>query len=79
MSNKYDDEESEAEANRCGLGLFSPDWIQKHATKRMFIIVFGILGVIQSMSWAYFSATLTTLEKRFRLSSRTAGQFLISR
>lgn len=59
---------------RCGLGCFTPDWIQQFATKRAFMVVFTLLGVIQGMSWSYFSATISTLEKRFKISSETAGK-----
>jgi hypothetical protein len=60
-------------AERCGIGCFSPSWIQKLATKQAFMIVFSLLAIIQSMSWSYFTATITTLEKRFKISSQTAG------
>lgn len=68
-----DRELEESSDYRCGLGCFSPDWIQPFATKRVFMIVFSLLGVIQGMSWSYFSATISTLEKRFKISSETAG------
>jgi len=62
------------ELNKCGMGCFKPEWIQRFATKRAFMLVFSILAVIQGMSWAYFTATITTLEKRFKISSQTAGR-----
>lgn len=61
----------------CGFGSFHPEWLQKFASKKSFMIVFSILAIIQSMCWAYFTATITTLEKRLKISSQTAGkQFL---
>ncbi|ODM96224.1 Solute carrier organic anion transporter family member 1C1, partial [Orchesella cincta] len=73
--NGLDDEEDEDDNKdmRCGLGCFSPEWIQPYATKPVFMVVFTLLGVIQGMSWSYFTATITTLEKRFKISSQTAG------
>ncbi|CAL8072089.1 unnamed protein product [Orchesella dallaii] len=71
-SNTDDDEENHKDM-RCGLGCFSPEWIQSYATKRVFMVVFTLLGVIQGMTWSYFTATITTLEKRFKISSQTAG------
>ena len=60
--------------HRCGLGPFQPAWLQRFATKQVFMLVFSVLSVIQGMSWAYSTATITTLEKRFKISSRTIGK-----
>jgi len=35
--------------------------------------VYGLLGTIQAMAYIYFVATLTTLEKRFKIPSKTTG------
>jgi hypothetical protein len=64
----------DSDSTRCGIGCFKPSWIQMFATKRAFMLVFSVLAVIQGMSWAYFTATITTLEKRFKISSQTAGK-----
>jgi hypothetical protein len=58
----------------CGFGPFRPEWIQRFATKKAFMVVFTLLGVIQGMTWSYFTATISTLEKRFKISSQTAGK-----
>lgn len=58
----------------CGIGPFKPEWMQKFASKKAFMLVFSLLAIIQSMCWAYFTATITTLEKRFKISSQTAGE-----
>ena len=61
-------------ADTCGLGpCFRPAWLQKFATPRFFLIVYGLLGTIQAMAYIYFVATLTTLEKRFKIPSKTTG------
>lgn len=61
-------------ADTCGLGpCFRPAWLQKFATHRSFLIVYGLLGTIQAMAYVYFVATLTTLEKRFKIPSKTTG------
>lgn len=74
---KSDYSQDEDQDMRCGLGCFSPDWIQQFATKKAFLVVFSLLGVIQGMTWSYFTATITTLEKRFKISSQTAGKSII--
>jgi hypothetical protein len=62
-------------ADTCGLGpCFRPTWLRKYATPRSFLIVYGLLGTIQAMAYIYFVATLTTLEKRFRIPSKTTGK-----
>jgi hypothetical protein len=35
--------------------------------------VYGLLGTIQAVAFVYFVATLTTLEKRFKIPSKTTG------
>ncbi|XP_030564962.1 solute carrier organic anion transporter family member 2A1 [Drosophila novamexicana] len=57
----------------CGLGKWHPAWLQKYATTKWFIGVYGLLGTIQAMSYMYFIVTLTTLEKRFKIPSQTTG------
>ncbi|XP_060666847.1 solute carrier organic anion transporter family member 4C1 [Drosophila nasuta] len=57
----------------CGLGNWHPAWLQKYATTKTFIAVYGLLGTIQAMSYMYFMVTLTTLERRFKITSQTTG------
>ncbi|XP_034472756.1 solute carrier organic anion transporter family member 74D [Drosophila innubila] len=57
----------------CGLANWHPPWLQKYATTKSFIAVYGLLGTIQAMSYMYFMVTLTTLEKRFKITSQTTG------
>lgn len=57
----------------CGMANWHPPWLQKYATTKMFMGVYGLLGTIQAMSYMYFIVTLTTLEKRFKIPSQTTG------
>ncbi|KAH8403161.1 hypothetical protein KR222_006204, partial [Zaprionus bogoriensis] len=57
----------------CGLANWHPAWLQKYATTKTFMYVYGLLGTIQAMSYMYFIVTLTTLEKRFKIPSQTTG------
>jgi hypothetical protein len=62
-------------ADTCGLKpCFQPAWLRKYATPRYFLVVYGLLGTIQAMAYIYFVATLTTLEKRFKIPSKTTGR-----
>lgn len=58
----------------CGLAYWHPAWLQKYATTKSFMYVYGLLGTIQAMSYMYFIVTLTTLEKRFKIPSQTTGE-----
>lgn len=60
--------------NSCGLGSYRPQWLQKFANARTFLIVHSILGAVQGISEAYFSVTLTTLEKQYRIRTQTIGK-----
>uniref|UniRef100_A0A0A9XNJ6 Solute carrier organic anion transporter family member n=3 Tax=Lygus hesperus TaxID=30085 RepID=A0A0A9XNJ6_LYGHE len=68
-------EKVEASPNetKCGfLGCYTP-WMQKLASKKVFLVVYGLLGMNQAASGSYFVATLTTFEKRFKLPSTYSG------
>ncbi|XP_063222181.1 solute carrier organic anion transporter family member 74D-like [Bacillus rossius redtenbacheri] len=62
--------------HRCGVGPFHPKWLQKLANTKCFLVVYSILGTVQGMSHIYSSTTLTTIEKRFKIPSRTLGVLL---
>lgn len=57
----------------CGFSCWHPEFLQRFATTKSFIIVYGILGTIQAMGYIYFVMTLQTIEKRFAISSKTMG------
>lgn len=63
---------------RCGCGPFRPDWLQKFATSRFYAIVFGLLGVSQGAYRSYMVGTLSSVEKRFSISSRVSSIILIA-
>lgn len=58
----------------CGLAKWHPTWMQRFATSKSFMLVYGLLGTIQAMSYMYFVVTLTTIEKRFKIPSQTTGK-----
>lgn len=59
--------------NTCGLGNFRPKWLRRFATVKSFMAVYGLLGTIQAMAFVYLVVTLTTMEKRFKIPSKTTG------
>lgn len=64
------------EDSKCGLCGIYPKWLEGRATAKVFIIVYGLLGTVQSMAFVYVMVTLTTLEKRFKIPSQTTGIIL---
>jgi hypothetical protein len=58
----------------CGLSwLGHPKFLQKYATTKTFIVVYGVLGTFQAMGFVYFMMTLQTIENRFKIPSQTTG------
>ncbi|XP_008556460.1 solute carrier organic anion transporter family member 74D-like [Microplitis demolitor] len=57
----------------CGIGLFRGPNLQKFANKKAYVFLYGVLGCIFSASYAYFNGTITTIEKRFKIPSKTTG------
>ncbi|KAK6619421.1 hypothetical protein RUM43_012178 [Polyplax serrata] len=61
------------EETTCGLWCFKSSFLQKFANKKVYVLLYGLLGCFNSATYAYFNGTITSLEKRFRISSRTTG------
>lgn len=57
----------------CGIWWFKGPLLQKLANKKAYVFLYGVLGCIFSASYAYFNGTITTIEKRFKIPSRTTG------
>ena len=62
------------EETTCGFGPVRSAWLQKFANKKAYVFIYGLLGCTFSASYAYFNGTITTLEKRFKIPSRTTGK-----
>jgi len=58
----------------CGYGPFRGKFLQRFATKKCYILVYGILGLVNSARWSYFNGTINTMEKRFKIPSKTLGK-----
>ncbi|XP_034947895.1 solute carrier organic anion transporter family member 74D-like [Chelonus insularis] len=57
----------------CGIGFLRGPNLQRFANKKAYVFLYGILGCIFSASFAYFNGTITTIEKRFKIPSKTTG------
>uniref|UniRef100_A0A170VWQ2 Organic anion transporting polypeptide 58da n=1 Tax=Triatoma infestans TaxID=30076 RepID=A0A170VWQ2_TRIIF len=47
--------------------------MQRFANKKAYVFLYGLLGCIFSAAYSYFNGIITTLEKRFRIPSKTMG------
>lgn len=61
------------EDTRCGFGFLKGEWIQNLASKKSFLFVHTLTGVIYSSSFYYYSGTLSTLEKHYKFTSTQIG------
>lgn len=43
------------------------------ANQTAYVLLYGIVGCIFSMTYAYFNGTITTIEKRFKIPSKNTG------
>ncbi|XP_046981251.1 solute carrier organic anion transporter family member 74D-like [Schistocerca americana] len=57
----------------CGLGRWTPAWLQPLASKKAYVLLHGLIGMNTFALGSYFVATISTLEKRFKIPSRTSG------
>ncbi|XP_064473133.1 solute carrier organic anion transporter family member 74D-like isoform X1 [Ornithodoros turicata] len=62
----------------CGLGSFRPKCLQFLATPKVFFLVYSIMGILQGAYKTYFVGTMSTIERRFGMSSKTTGVILIA-
>ncbi|XP_054922161.2 solute carrier organic anion transporter family member 74D-like [Dermacentor andersoni] len=71
------DDADEARDYQCGVGSYRPAWLQRFATPRYYAFILATLGTCQGAYRMYMVSTLTTMEKRFSLSSKQTGFILI--
>lgn len=61
---------------RCGMLCFSPSWLQPFSNMRSFSMYYGVCSLVTSALTAYLTSQMTTLEKRYGLSSSESGLLL---
>ncbi|GFT22265.1 solute carrier organic anion transporter family member 4A1 [Nephila pilipes] len=67
-----------AKDDLCGIGTFTPRWLQKFADPKFYLLVFGALAVLQGAYFTYFIGIITTLEKRFAFRSKVTAYIMIA-
>uniref|UniRef100_A0A1I8NU26 Solute carrier organic anion transporter family member n=1 Tax=Stomoxys calcitrans TaxID=35570 RepID=A0A1I8NU26_STOCA len=61
----------------CGFLCFRGPNLQKLANQTAYVIIYGMVGCVFSMTNSYFHGTISTLEKRFKIPSRNTGMIMI--
>ncbi|GFY64174.1 solute carrier organic anion transporter family member 3A1 [Trichonephila inaurata madagascariensis] len=61
----------------CGMGCFKPQWIQKYATARVYLVLYSIIGIFSGSYYTYLIGSMSTLEKRFAFKSKTSGLIMM--
>ncbi|KAG7172323.1 Solute carrier organic anion transporter family member 74D-like 3 [Homarus americanus] len=69
-------EEADIEDTKCGIGSFKPQWLQCMAKKEVYMIVFSVVGLTQGIFFTYMVSVLSTIEKRFKFTSKETGTIL---
>lgn len=64
---------SSSTSTSCGLGCWAPGWLQPLASEKAYAVLHGLLGMSSFVLGSYFVGTISTLEKRFNIPSRTTG------
>ncbi|XP_049272564.1 solute carrier organic anion transporter family member 4C1 [Rhipicephalus sanguineus] len=61
----------------CGAGRYRPQWMQAFATPKWYAVILAMLGTCQGAYRMYLTGTLSTIERRFSLSSRQSAFIMI--
>ena len=67
MADLYDPNDIRGTA--CGLFSWRPSWLQKFLSHKLFVFVYVLMGVSQSMVFSYLTVVLSTIEKQFGVKS----------
>ncbi|GBL94495.1 Solute carrier organic anion transporter family member 4A1 [Araneus ventricosus] len=63
---------------KCGLGSWTPKWLQRGANTKLFLFFYSMAGLSQGAHFTYMVGCMTTLEKRFAYDSKRSGIVMIS-
>lgn len=66
------------EGTQCGLFCWKGKAWQKLASIKLYVLIYGILGLLQFAIGSYQVSIVSTIEKRFKIPSRTSGFILSS-
>ncbi|XP_035208493.1 solute carrier organic anion transporter family member 74D-like [Stegodyphus dumicola] len=79
LSNSEEAAKSEDTKNTlCGICNYTPNWLQRFATSKCYLLFYSLTGVLQGAYVTYFIGILSTLEKRFSFDSQVTGIIMIA-
>lgn len=58
---------------QCGLGSWTPKWLQAAARPKLFLFFYSMAGLTQGALFTYFVGCVSTLEKRFAYDTKKSG------
>uniref|UniRef100_A0AAG5DD52 Solute carrier organic anion transporter family member n=1 Tax=Anopheles atroparvus TaxID=41427 RepID=A0AAG5DD52_ANOAO len=58
---------------QCGFWVCRGPLWQRLASKKLYVLLFGVIGCVFQSTTSYFYGTLTTIEKSIQISSKTVG------
>ncbi|XP_052860263.1 solute carrier organic anion transporter family member 74D-like [Anopheles cruzii] len=58
---------------QCGFWVCRGRFWQRLASKKLYVLLFGLIGCILNSTTSYFYGTLTTIEKSIQISSQSVG------
>ena len=60
----------------CGALSWRPKWLQVFASKKVYVFIYSLLGVVQGMFHSYLGAVLSTLETQFSIKSKESAYIM---
>lgn len=70
-------DEQAVEDTTCGIGPLRNKWLQYLALKEVYLLVYCCVGITTGMFFTYSVSVISTVEKRFKLTSKQTGSTLI--
>ncbi|XP_055338443.1 solute carrier organic anion transporter family member 3A1-like [Paramacrobiotus metropolitanus] len=57
----------------CGICGWTPQWLQRFRTMKVFMLIYIVMGVFHGMYGSYMSTVVPSIERRFGFSSKQTG------
>lgn len=70
--------EEEDEETLCGIGVWTPKWLQRAADPKLFMLFYSLSGLVQGALFTYFVGCVSTMEKRFAYDTKKSGLIMIA-
>ncbi|KAH8320503.1 hypothetical protein KR067_004700 [Drosophila pandora] len=65
--------EDDSRDTRCGFWMCKGPFLQRFATEKMYVVLYGFAGCVLVMTFSYFNGTITTMEKRYKIPTKISG------